>query len=97
ALDDLVSGRATAERTRARAATIAADEGGGPRLELVLIALTALVEHDLPRAATGRRGSTRGPLPRPRCPPTAAPSPGPTPSRTVAPGAPARRRRCSPR
>jgi DNA-binding CsgD family transcriptional regulator len=52
ALDTLVAGRATAERTRGRAAAVAAHEGGGPRLELVLLALTALVEHDLPRAAT---------------------------------------------
>ena len=51
ALAGLASGRATAERTRSRSAAVAAEQGGGPRLELMLLALTALVEHDLPRAA----------------------------------------------
>ena len=51
ALAGLASGRATAERTRSRSAAVAAEQGGGPRLEFMLLALTALVEHDLPRAA----------------------------------------------
>jgi DNA-binding CsgD family transcriptional regulator len=59
ALDALVTGRATAASTRARDAAVAAERVGGPPLELVLRAVTALVEHDLPAAATELEGTAR--------------------------------------
>jgi DNA-binding CsgD family transcriptional regulator len=51
-LAGVVTGTATPEQARARARALAAGAPGGPRLELVLRAMVALIEHDLPRAAT---------------------------------------------
>ena len=48
---DLVEGRATPSEVRRRAVDIAARGTTGPRLDLVLRIVVALVEHDLPRAA----------------------------------------------
>jgi len=47
----LVAGTATPSEVRRRAEDVASEGGSGPRLELVMRIVVALLEHDLPRAA----------------------------------------------